>query len=369
MTSRCRVACAGLLMAGFVVPAAAEDLAYRFSADEVLRYSVKRTMKAGPAGGAAVEHDTSTLTLDLGGGDRVVARIREWEWTQQIGNGAFAFDSAKIYGVAAVQRDPRYGVCGGMVGDAYRCAVGSRGEVEVAEFAALVARGARRGLPTSAAPTGDWTPADPDTVPTEPLACLIVPLPETAGVGAEWTGTRKTRLLSLPATLALTYRITTITGGKATITVGGTFEADTPNQGTKRTGEIQGSATFDLKAGRLLASKWRTTMTLIGITMSLSNELRLLKAVPTAEAGPASCELPLKSGATCLERRVVSGEPNTAVPIHADETLASPAFAACGGDALRVIASKEAAGKRLLKVVTARGRIGWLDAAATRSVG
>lgn len=70
------------------------------------------------------------------------------------------------------------------------------------------------------------------------------------------------------------------------------------------------------------------------------------------------------TGAAVLARRTVGGKPGRILPVHADDRCEVRAFFACPGDEVRVLETKEIDGAARHRVVTARGRTGWmLDAA------
>jgi hypothetical protein len=358
------------LLAVLAAPVSAQDLRYRTAPGEVLRYKLKSSDSISYKAdhGKVTESSIQEQVLDFApapDGDGLIARYRENRTVRATSEFPFAYDSAKAYTPAAIAKDPVLGILEGFIGDGYRVRLSETGEVRVWGMAELAQRASWRGL--------DGNPATGilaakallevlgDTEVQQSLGLVFVELPRDAGAGSKWTRDAKETIAGILFTHAFEFAIPAVSGGKATITIGGAVKVSVDGQSIPTQGTIAGSAGFDGATGRLLFCKWKSALKLPNVQMNASNEFTLVKAVPVAEAGPASYERPVKTGTAVLARRRAHGRPGVPLPLSGGAASADALFFACHGDELRVLETVAAEGTTHHRVMDARGRIGWIN--------
>lgn len=367
---------AALLFASPAAPAplvAPDELAYQFPAEEVLRYRIKRNEQITYKGadGKATETDVEEQLLDFAPGTDgrgLHVRYREFKVVRVSAELSYKFDSAQTYTAKQIANDPLLGLFEGMIGDGYRVGFGPLGTVAVSGMGESLRRSAVRGLDGDPQ-TGARAAARMQAVLTDAneqayFAAVFPVFPGGATVGSKWSRNEKFDLAGITFEQEFLYTVAAIAAGKATITLGGRYRTMVDNQYTAYEGTISGTAGFDCKLGRLLSSTRKIAIKLPNFSLSDSYELAFVKAAPVAESGPASFERALKTGTIVLARRTVAGSPDGMFPVHADDLCEVPAFFACGGDEVRVLEQKEIDGVERWRVVTGRGRTGWMRAPA-----
>ena len=343
------------IVLGVACGAFADEFAYRFPADQVLRYRVKATRVYKFTDGTTTGSVEVVWELS-GGADSAAplrARIRDLKLILKGGEEPLAFDSAKPPAAAAIARDKRLGVLAGLRGDGPTLAITRRGLVPDLdeEVRGLLRRGSTRGLPPGSGSAGGaslWTVAR-DLLAGMALRVAFVGLPDQANKGAQGTDAFEIWQTAIERHVTLT----SLAGGKAEIAVGGTFAYE------DHSGPVKGLATFDTEAGRLTTSKGAGTIPLSAReSISRSWELSFEKALPLAEAGPESFEKPLPAGVTLIERRVGKIKSDVGgISVYADAGCETVAFGIAKGDVFRVV---ERPTGESLKVVDAWGRAGWV---------
>jgi len=354
-------------------PPAADELAYQFPDDRVLRYRIKRNDALTYKGdnGKTTETDVEEQTLDFApgrDGQGLHVRYREFKVLRIAPDLSYKFDSGSTYSAKQIANDPLLGLFEGMIGDGYRVRFGARGAAGVTGMADMLSRSAVRGLDGDPQ-TGADAAATMREVLTDAntrgyLAAVFPEFPSGASAGTKWSRREKFALAGIVFEQEFQYQVAAISGGKATITLGGRYRTLVDNQYTAYEGTIAGTAAFDCKAGRLLSSTRKIAIKLPNFSMSDSYELAFVKSVPVADSGPASYERAVKTGTAVLARRTVGGAPGRIMPVHADDLCEVRAFFACPGDEVRVLETKEIDGVARHRVVTTRGRTGWMVDAA-----
>ncbi|MCI0342250.1 MAG: hypothetical protein L0216_14085 [Planctomycetales bacterium] len=372
---------AGLLLvpivAALAAPARADEFDYRFGKGEVLRYTVRRHLRVSYKGDAAkiTETDLTDNTLDLEPTEEratdgaLAARFREMKLVRTTAEFSIQFDSRSPPGERAVAEAPGLGMLSGIIGDGFNLSVDPRGRVGAWGFPDLLTRGAWRGLGAelgaAVAQGTEVRQVLSDASATVSYSTLFVPFPDPVPSGGEWTATVTTVDGDIGHVLEFKYRIVSVSGPVASLAIGGAYKLTYRGQPVPKEGPIRGSASFDTRAGRLLSCSHESSIKLPNVSLSSSADLRFVKAVPAEEAGPESFETPLKAGVALLGRRRAPGRRDQPTRIRADESCRVTAFHACGGDLLRVLERREAPEGARLRVVSARGRAGWVPEAET----
>ncbi len=353
----------------------AAEIAYRFPKDEILRYTYRSSTSVSYKGDAArvTESADADCLYDFDGSEyetdqKVTITYKEYVYSSSSPEGKTFIDTRKPCNESALKGDIPASMFVTLPGESFTAGVATNGNINNIEgFALIVRRALARAVGSDNALSETLNAivisAISDETMKQGLRIVFIAFPGDAKSGSEWKSKMTQRVLAASFEFNLNYKLTALTATSAVVSITGTTKLTIDNTSIPKEGEMTGSASFDIKNGRLLQTSVSANLKLPNISFKSGYELKFQKALSRKECGPESYEKPLKPGLKLIERRNVIAKDEKPVFAMASLKEREVSFFLLDMEPVRVVEKNEA--ERVLRIITKYGREGWIEESKT----